>query len=363
MSMRGFSVVSKSLGLGLLLIAAASAALLLSDLDSRTHRKAAAARDTHRALRVALVEPASIEPIKDGAAGFLAELADRGYQDGKRIAVRHFNAEGDMSVLNAIAKDVTSANYDLILSAGTIALQAIANANRYATPPRIHVFGIVSDPYAAVNIDRRNHLNHPPYMTGLGSMPAVAEVFAVLRQLRPEVTRVGLVWNPAESNSVAATTLARVECAKLGITLVEGNAENPASVGEAAAAVLSKGVDALWVSPDITVITAVDVMIATAKQARVPVFTSIPGNARKGALFDLGADYIAIGRLTGELAADVLDGRAPASIPVENVMPLRLEVNLLALAGLRDPWQVPDAVKKQAEVLFDASGRHAKDKP
>ena len=53
---------------------------------------------------------------------------------------------------------------------------------------------------------------------------------------------------------------------------------------EAAAAVLSRGVDALWVSPDITVITAVDVMIATAKQARVPLFTSIPGNARKGAL-------------------------------------------------------------------------------
>ena len=81
--MRGFSVVSKSLGLGLLLIAAASAALLLSDLESRTHRKAAAARDTNRVLRVALVEPASIEPIKDGAAGFLAALADRGYYHGR----------------------------------------------------------------------------------------------------------------------------------------------------------------------------------------------------------------------------------------------------------------------------------------
>ena len=99
--------------------------------------------------------------------------------------------------------------------------------------------------------------------------------------------------------------------------------------------VLSRGIDALWVSPDVTVVTAIDVLLAAAKRARVPVFTSLPGNAEKGALFDLGADYLGIGRAQGELAADVLDGRDPATVPVENLMPVQLHVNRLALNGLR----------------------------
>lgn len=364
MSMRGLLALFKSLGLGLVLVAGAGALLLSSDLDSRTDRKAETARDAKRVLRIALVEPASIQASKEGAAGMLAGLAAGGYSDGARIRVRHFNSEGDLSVLNAIAKDVTSSNYDLILSVGTVSLQAIGNANRHATPPRTHVFGIVSDPYAVgLGIDRDNHLKHPPYMTGIGSMPAVAEIFDVLRQLRPQVRRVGLVWNPAEASSVAATTLARGVCAKLGITLVEGNAENTTSVGEVAAAVIARGVDALWISTDITVLTAADVMIAIATQADVPVFTSIPGTAEKGALFDLGADYRAVGSLAGQLAAEVLDGRSPATIPVENVMPIRLSVNVLALDGLRADWQIPDAVKQRADLVIDATGSHRKVQP
>ena len=223
-----------------------------------------------------------------------------------------YNPQGDMATANAIAKEVTSGNYDLILSVSTASLQTIANANRFAAPPRKHVFGITSDPWGAgVGISRENHAEHPPYMTGLGTLPPVAEAFRLAKELKPDLRRVGLVWNPAEANSVAATALAREICRTLGITLVEANAENATAAGEAAASVLSRGIDALWVSPDVTVVTAIDVLLAAVKRARVAMFTSLPGYAEKGALFDLGADYRSIGRVQGELAADVLDGRDP----------------------------------------------------
>ncbi len=195
-------------------------------------------------------------------------------------------------------------------------------------------------------------------MTGYGSLPPVAEAFRLARELRPELKRVGLVWNSAEANSVAATELARAVCAELGIELVDANAENSTAVNEAVASVLSRGVDALWVSPDVTVIVAVDVVLAAAKRARVPVFTSLPGNTAKGSLFDLGADYFAIGYSQGQLAADVLDGTDPATVPVDNWMPVTLEVNRLALDGLRDPWALPASVIERAHVVIDESGRH-----
>jgi ABC-type uncharacterized transport system substrate-binding protein len=350
----------KSLALGFALIALAAAVLLYSDLGSRRRARAMAAAAT-RTFRVALVQHASLPALDQGAQGVLEGLRSRGYADGGRLQLRQYNAQGDMSTANAIAKDVTSGDYDLIVSVSTASLQTIANANRYATPPRKHVFGASSDPYGAgVGISRENHAEHPPYLTGLGSLPPVEDAFRLLRELNPRVKRVGLVWNPTEANSVATTTLGRKICKDLGITLVEANAENATAAGEAGASVLSRGIDALWVSPDVTVVTAIDLLLATARRAGVPVFTSLPGYAEKGALFDLGADYLGIGRAEGALAADVLDGKDPATIPVENLMPVQLHVNRLALDGIQNTWQVPDAVLKRADIVFDASGKHVK---
>jgi len=77
----------------------------------------------------------------------------------------------------------------------------------------------------------------------------------------------------------------------------------------------------------------------------------------------LGADYLAIGRVAGNLAADVLDGRDPATIPVDNLMPVTLQVNRLALANLRERWELPDAVMQRANVVVDESGRHVRNQP
>ena len=106
------TVIIKSTGLGLLLIAGASAILLYSDLGSR-NRGVGNRADVARPLRVAIVQQASIPAMDDGLKGLLGGLEARGYVDGTRISVRRYNAEGDMSTANAIAKEVTSADYDL----------------------------------------------------------------------------------------------------------------------------------------------------------------------------------------------------------------------------------------------------------
>ena len=348
---------AKSLVLGVVLIVLAAGVLLYSDLGSRRR----AGTDASRPLRIALVQQASLPALDEGVKGVIEALQERGYVHGGRLQIRQYNAHGDMPTANAIASEVTSSDYDLIISASTASLQTIANANRFARPPRKHVFGLTSDPYGAgVGVSRENHLDHPPYMTGLGSMAPVEDAFRLARELKPDLKRVGLIWNPAEANSVATTTLGRKITKELGIELVEANADSATAAGEAAASVLSRGIEALWVSPDVTVVTAIDVLLAAAKRARVPVFTSLPGYAEKGALFDLGADYFGIGYVQGELAADVLDGRDPATVPVENLMPVKLHVNRLALDGLTGTWQIPASIPQRADVLFDASGRHAK---
>jgi ABC-type uncharacterized transport system substrate-binding protein len=353
------ATVLEKIVLGLLLIVGAAAVLLYSDLDSR--RVESPLRN--RVVKVALVQQISIPALDDGVNGALAALKARGYMDGGNMILSRYNAQGDISTANAIAKEVTSSNFDLIFSFSTVSLQTIANANRFATPPRHHVFALVSDPYdVGVGVSSENHMLHPPYMTGVGSLAPVQEAFELAREMLPSLRRVGLVWDPSEANSVVTTKLARQVCASMGITLVEASAENSTAIADATASVMARNVQAVWVSPDLIASHGIELIISKARIARIPVFTSIPGSGTTGTLFDLGANYEAIGRVAGNVAADVLDGRNPASIPVDNVVPVTLKINKLALKGLREKWTVPADVIARANVIVDESGIHVTNK-
>jgi ABC-type uncharacterized transport system substrate-binding protein len=107
---------------------------------------------------------------------------------------------------------------------------------------------------------------------------------------------------------------------------------------------------------DVTVMTAADSLIAVAKKGLIPVFSVIPPNVKRGTLFDLGADYPEVGRLAGNLAAEILDGRSPASVPIKNVMPEMLAINEQAATGLKSKWAFTDDMRKRAKLTIDAAG-------
>ncbi len=357
--------IFRRLGLGLLLIAATSALLLLSDLRSRVKPVAAVTTTTAtpaavpvaptRVARVALLQHASQAVLDHGRDGMLAGLAEQGWREGVNLDLKRYNAQGDMPVGQAIAKEMAGGGYDLLMTISTPSLQAVANANRTGKTP--HVFGLVTDPYAAgVGINRDNHLDHPAYLAGYGTMQPVALAFQTAREMNPALTTVGVVWNTGEANSEVQIKLARSVCAQLGITLLEAGVENSAGVGESASALVARGVDALWVSGDVAVLTAIDSVLAAARKGRIPVFTVVPSNIKRGALFDLGADYFEVGRIVGVLAGEVLNGRSPASVAVENRLPANLTLNLQVPAGLKARWTIPASLVQRAAAYVDEQG-------
>ena len=144
---------------------------------------------------------------------------------------------------------------------------------------------------------------------------------------------------------------------KLGIELVGARVEKTLDVRAAANAVVGKGVQALWMGGDNTVETAIDAYVEAARKGRIPVFIHTPDLARNGPLMALGADYYEVGVLGGELAADVLDGADMTKIPVKDVVPEFLALNLTALRGLKDPWKIPRDLVERAELVIDEKGR------
>lgn len=350
----------KRLSLGVSLIAVASAILLLSDAPRAPERKPSGSTKSaanEPPIPVALMQMASQPILDEAAAGIIDALAENGYAEGQRLQLTRFNAEGDMATANAMAQELTGGQYQYIITLTTTSLQAVANANRQRHVP--HIFGGVSDPTKAGVGIGQDPLDHPPYMVGIGTLQPVAQSLQMAKQLNPNLKRIGVIWNPAEVNSEVCTVLARQACQKLDLELTEVTVENTAGVKEAAASIADR-VDTLWIGGDVTVLAAMDVVVKVARDAHIPVCTCMPGNAAKGALFDLGANYYEVGRSTGKLASRVLSGESIAKLPVELAIPPKLLINTLALEGLHEGWSIPESVLTKADAVVDARGTHEK---
>ncbi len=326
------------------MILGASAILLVSDWNRREQRSVP---ETVR--RLAIFQFASNSILDENVAGMVDALAKNGFVDGRTVSIQRFNAEGDFVTANTIAKSLVSGHFDLIFTSSTPALQTMASANRDGTV--IHVFAAVTDPFGAgVGISGVNPLDHPRHLVGIGTFQPVEHTFEIAKEIYPGLTRVGVVWNASEACSEACVLKARKKCKELGIELLEATVENSAGVLEAARSLVGRGAQALWIGGDNTVETATDSVVAAAREGRIPVFSNTPASVKRGELFALGADYFEVGTLAGELASQVLKGRDPSTVRIENIVPERLVIDTSALHGLKDPWKVPPEMMARASA-------------
>ena len=350
--------VIKRLGLGLLLIAIASGILLLADRGQRAATPGAAAKIP----RIAILQHANTPVLDDSIRGTLDALAERGYRKGDTLTVESFNAQGDMAMGVTIAKQLTSGGYDLVVTSSTPSMQAVANSNRDGQVR--HLFTTVADPFeSGVGLDRADPLKHAATFVGQGSFPPVDKAFATAKQMLPSLQRLGVAWNPSESNSLVFVKKGRAIAADMGLTLLEANADNTAAVGDAINSLIARGAQAIWVGGDNTVIAGINSVIAIAKRSGIPVFTVLPGAPDRGTLFDAGPNFYEVGRQGGLLAADILEGADIRTISVKDVLdivPPFLSVNTLAAKGLKDPWRVPADLLTAADVVVDDTGIHKK---
>lgn len=343
----------RTLSLGLGLIALAAGILLYGDRGAR-HRETKQA--TAHKPRVALVVPNSQSILEDAQAGFLAALAENGWRAGEQYEFELRNAQGDAAAAALIARETTSGRHDLVATLTTNALVGVARANEQGARTR-HVFGQVVDPWSAgVGLEKGPPPRQPAWMTGMASPPPVADTLRLARRMHPGLARIGLVWNAGEQNSQRQTAVARDVCKELGVELLEADASNSVEVGEAAASLVARGAQALLLSGDLTAIVAFDALVAAARRGGIPVASCIPPMTERGALFDLGCDYEQVGRETGKLAARVLAGERPGDIEVREYAPQELRINLAALDGLKERWDVPADVLAQAALVTARDG-------
>lgn len=264
-----------------------------------------------------IVEHPALDSVRQGVKDVLAES---GWKEGENLKWEYQSAQGNPTTAAQIAKKFAGSNPDVIVAIATPSAQAVVASARASNI----IFTAVTDPVAAKLVEAWDKPS--PRVTGISDLTPVEQHMALVKQVVPGAKTLGVIYNPGETNSVSLVTLVQKHAPEYGMKVVEAASPKSADVQTAMRSLVGK-VDAIYLPTDNTVISALEGIIKIAEQADIPVIAADTDSVKRGAIAALGFDYYDVGRQTGRMVVEVLNGKAPGDMPVQGIDKTELYVN------------------------------------
>ncbi|RUS67575.1 hypothetical protein CUZ56_00049 [Saezia sanguinis] len=304
------------------LLAAGFAVLAMAGASAMAQQKSVAV--------TAIVEHPALDAIRDGVREVLTEA---GYEDGKNLRWQYQSAQGNTSIAAQIARKFIGDKPDVIVAVSTPSAQTVVAGTK--TIPV--VFSAVTDPVAAKLTTSWDASG--TNVTGVSDVLELGPQIDLILRIVPNAKRVGMVYNPAEANSVAVVKSLQELLAQRGMTLVTAAAPRSVDVGSAARSLVGK-VDVFYSNTDNNVVSAYEALVKVGQDAKIPVIASDTPSVQRGAVAALGVDYKELGRQTGRVVLRILNGEKPGDIKPQTSDKIQLHLN-------------PDAAQKQGVTLSE----------
>jgi putative ABC transport system substrate-binding protein len=286
-----------------------------------------------RAARIGVLS--SYPPANAGAAAswssFYAELASRGWVQGRNLAVEGRYTEGHPERDAAFAEELVAARVDLILATNSGAVAAARRATSSIPIPIVMVN--VSHPVEAGFVAS---LARPGgNVTGVTNQASdmQGKFVELLRAVRPATTRIGVVWSPDNAGSALAFRDVQAVARGQGLALLSLPVERPADLQALLTGALRDGVQALIVHPTPAVVPAWRQIQAWAVEHRVLTLGQAQW-VREGFLLSYWANTPDLFRIGATFVDRILRGAAPAELPIEQPTRFELVVNVKTATAL-----------------------------
>jgi putative ABC transport system substrate-binding protein len=300
-----------------------------------------------RAYRIGFSQIVDHPALNATRQGFIDALKAAGFEAGKNLTFEYQNAQGDVGTARNIAEKFIADKVDLLAPCTTPVVLATI---RVAKDSRIPVtFGCVTNPVQAgvlISAGKPTGTN----VTGFYTVPPVSHNFDMFVAIKPNMKRVGTIYNSGESNSEALNKLAKAEAEKRGMTWIAAPITSSADVKNAAESLVGR-VDAIVTLQDNTVASAYPAIEKTVRDAKLAWFSLDVQAVQRGAIAALAQDQYQNGvDWANKVAIPVLLGKDAGSIVPVEATSFEVQINLDAAKAVG--LTVPDSIKKQAKKVY-----------
>ena len=277
---------------------------------------------------------------------FLQSLRERGYFEGQNVRIEHRYVEGRVERSPEFATELIGLKVDLLVASGSPAARAAKQAT--ATIPIIAI--LVSDPVGqglAASLARPGG-----NVTGLSNLlPELgAKRLELLKEAYPSVSRVAVLWNPANQGSVIVWKRLTAGARTLGITLRSLEVRDPHDLEGAFALMARQRPDALMTLDDHLIFQYGTSIVDFATKSRLPAMHGSREAVEAGGLVAYSVDISAAFRRAAEYAAKILNGANPGDLPFEQPTKFELLINLKTARALG--LTIPRAVMLRADQVM-----------
>ena len=274
-----------------------------------------------------------------------AGLRDRGYVEGKSIAIEFRSADGNYDRLPELAAELARLKVDVLVAFGS---KAVLAAKRATTTIPI-VVPVIGDPVARGVVSSVAR----PGGNITGSATFAPEVAAkrleLLKEAVPRITRVAVLLNPATPAMEPLVQARRATAKALKLELQPFEVRAPKEFGRTFSAMANGRVDAVLVSTDTLFASNAREIADLAAKQRLP---SAGGKefAEAGGLIGYGANDAELYRRGAYFVDRILKGAKPADLPVEQATRFELVINLKTARALG--LTIPQAVLIRADQVI-----------
>lgn len=296
--------------------------------------------EQEKTVKVGIIQYMSHPSLDNCYNGVAAALNESGLEVTIDRQVGSSNA-AESDCVN-YAKNMVAANYDLIVAIATPAAQAAFAAVEDTDIPVI--FCAVSDPVAAKLVD---DLEAPGQnCTGTSDVLDLKAQVEMIQAFQPDVKTIGILYTASEENSLTNLKNFKEICQEKNIA-VEATAVQNASDIPAAAESLTSKVDCVNNFTDNNVVNNLSVLLNAAQKYEIPVYGSEEEQVKNGCMASVSIDYVALGKVTGQMAVQVLKGADAGTMAVKTITDAELVYNesVMTELGMTLPSQYESAKK------------------
>ena len=292
---------------------------------------------------VGIVQLVEHDALDAANKGFRDALKERGYEEGKNLKIDNQNAQADQSNLQNIGQRFVSNHVDLIYAIATPAAQTVANLTK-----DIPIVGYAITDYVGAKLVKTNDAPGGN-VTGTSDMNPIKDQVDLLIKLCPNAKTIGCVYTSSEVNSEIQFKAMKEYAESKGLKVEAATISNVNDIQQAAQSLVGK-VDAFYLPTDNVIASSMPTLISVTEAAKKPVICGESNMVKAGGLATYGVDYYELGRQSGFMAADILDGKSkPADMKIEFAKVLKAVVNKTNADKLG--ITIPADVLKDAEVL------------
>ena len=266
--------------------------------------------ESDKVYHIGIIQLVQHPALDEATQGFKDKLTELLGED--RVEFDYQNAQGDSANCATIVNGFVAGKVDLILANATAALQAAYNGTE-----TIPVLGTSITDYASAldlsDFDGTTGFN----VSGTSDLAPLDEQAALIRQLFPDVKKVGLLYCTAEANSKYQVDVVTQALTEMGIESELFGFSDSNDIASVTTSACSK-CDVLYVPTDNTAANNAEVINNICLPAKVPVIAGEEGICAGCGVATLSISYYDIGAAAGQMAYDILvNGADISTMPIQ----------------------------------------------